>query len=445
MGYTSKSGKRPDEYASKASHGYIIKDLKIKEFLNNCHIPSDSGKIDFKKHGLINLEDISENPIKTVIAIDGGFTEVPVKKEFPSAKFTFFQFGALIFSVSDLENLSSKVFIDPEDIARLKEIQRFKITLPTKNIIFKDETDLINSVRRAIYDEIVTISENRFDFISTLKWFVFQEYCNPLSQWTLSNCPSCTESGIDLLKSNMKSDYTFECPYCNEKIYLTDVFRLHEAIDNELGAAGILSYFTTLFEQLIIAHLIRIILKTKPALLNEILFIKDGPLAFFGQTANMHKPMRNLVNYLFKEHNLYLAGLEKSGAFVEHADAISDKLSSNQILLLDNDYIYKYIVPGQADPTKPYGRTTYYGNKLIFKSHENRIYVVTIPTIECIPSPQKADLKNLDVTLTNIKKLKCDMYDSSLLPISLVNKLVSLADHPSSIILEKFAKKSIGI
>jgi hypothetical protein len=69
---------------------------------------------------------------------------------------------------------------------------------------------------------------------------------------------------------------------------------------------------------MILVHLIPTVLRTKPALLEEILFIKDGPLAFFGQTANMHQPMRSLVMFLFERPDLYLAGLEKSGAFVEH-------------------------------------------------------------------------------------------------------------------------------
>jgi hypothetical protein len=58
--------------------------------------------------------------------------------------------------------------------------------------------------------------------------------------------------------------------------------------------------------------------------------------------------------------------------------------------------------------------------------------------------PQKSDFKNIDAILNNIEKLKCDMYDNSLFPVALANKLVSLADHPSSVILEKFAKQSIN-
>ena len=242
----------------------------------------------------------------------------------------------------------------------------------------------------------------------------------------------------------MSAEHTFRCPFCKERIYLTDVFRLHEAVDNELGGEGILGYVMTLLEQILLVHLIRIILKTKPALLDEILFIKDGPLAFFGQTANMHKPMRALVNYLFDKQNLYLAGLEKSGPFVDHAGEISKTLTDGTVLVIDNDYIYKYILPGKADPSNPYGRTTYYGNKVIFKATDTRVYVITLPTREIMTNPEKADFPNIDVILTNIERLKCDMYESSLIPVALANKLVSLSNHPSSTILKKFAKGTMG-
>ena len=107
--------------------------------------------------------------------------------------------------------------------------------------------------------------------------------------------------------------------------------------------------------------------------------------------------------------------------------------------MLDNDYIYKYITPGHTDPSKPYGSTTYYGNKLIFKSRDKRVYVVTLPTSHVLTHPTPADFPNLHATLANIEKLRCDMYDDALFPVALVNKLVSLADHPSAHILKKFA------
>ena len=58
--------------------------------------------------------------------------------------------------------------------------------------------------------------------------------------------------------------------------------------------------------------------------------------------------------------------------------------------------------------------------------------------------PTENDFKNLDCILFNVEKLKCDMYENALFPVALVNKLVSLSDHPSSEILQKFAKTSMN-
>lgn len=441
MSYISKQGRRPMEFASKSSHSHIVKDIEVVEFLNSCNVPKSISEVDFNKHVVIDHGNV-KNPIKSIIAIDGGYTEVSVRKEFPSAKLAFFQFGALIFSVSDLEDISNKPFIEPEDISKLKEIQRFKLVIPTKNMSTQNHVNLTDSVRKTIYDFFnKNVDGDRF--IETLAWFLYEEYSSKHESWNLARCPVCEKSNIELNKKAMSVNYTFKCSKCGGEIYLTDVFRLHEAIDNELGAGGILGYLTNLLEQMILIHLIRLILKTKPALLSEILFLKDGPLAFFGQTANMHSPMRQLVKYLFQNYNLFLAGLEKSGSFVEHADEVSGKLKTDSILIIDNEYIYKYIIPGKADPNNVYGQTTYFGNKVIFKTLEDKIYVVTVPTSDILPTPKKNDLRNLDEILTNIKMLKCDMYDSALVPIALVNSLVSLANHPSSVILEKFAKKSM--
>lgn len=192
-------------------------------------------------------------------------------------------------------------------------------------------------------------------------------------------------------------------------------------------------------------HAIRLILQTKPALLRRLFFVKDGPLAFFGQTARMYEPMRALIRYLQDEFALYLAGLEKSGAFVEHAHEIRGKLPPGTALLLDNDYIYRYIIPGTADPNSPYGRTTYYGTKVIFRTPSGGVHVVTIPTREPLTHPTVDDLPQLAVVLTNIDKLRCDMYDDALLPVALVNKLVSLSTHPSARILKQFATGTLKV
>ncbi|MBZ0284287.1 MAG: DNA double-strand break repair nuclease NurA [Anaerolineae bacterium] len=438
MPYTSRYGRRPNEYASKSSHGYIIKDPDVQAFLSSCDMPRQASDVQISKDRCVPFSHPDNNPIKVIIAVDGGYNEVAVRTEFPSATICFFQLGAIIFSVEDLETMDEQPFIDPADMARLNNIQRFKLTLPVRNITLSKETTLTASVRHAMFD-FFCAKHDGSSLIETLKWFIFSEYDQPISEWMLSSCPLCEQSNVPLNRDKMSPNYNFKCDSCGGDILLTDVFRLHEAIDNELGAGGILGYVTTTVEQMILVYLIHLILKTKPSLLGQTLFVKDGPLAFFGQTANMHKPMRRLVNFLFDRHKLYMAGLEKSGAFVEHADEIRELLDNGSMLLIDNDYLYKYILPGKADPSNPYGRTTYYGNKLIFKTSSGDMYVASLPTSTVLSHPNASDFPNLQVVLSNLEKLRCDMYDNSLVPIALANKLVSLANHPSSRILQKFA------
>jgi hypothetical protein len=140
-----------------------------------------------------------------------------------------------------------------------------------------------------------------------------------------------------------------------------------------------------------------------------------------------------------------LAGIEKSGPFVEHSQEIKDKLMPGQVYLLSNKHIYKYIKPGDPNNPDAYGRSSYYSSKVIFKSRDERIYVVTLPTKsgDIVLNPKKSDFKNIDTLMRYIENLKSDMYENSLLPIALANKLVSLSDHPSSVLLEKFAKHNI--
>ncbi|CAM7751479.1 hypothetical protein LENIMA164B_06720 [Lelliottia nimipressuralis] len=160
------------------------------------------------------------------------------------------------------------------------------------------------------------------------------------------------------------------------------------------------------------------------------------------------------MQFFIEEYGLKIAGVEKSGAFVEHAAEISKgdnpPLKPGNILLLSNDYIYKHILPGPNDQNllgklPVYAHTSYYSGKIIFRNESGNVYVITLPIddFEKIRIPKEDYYKNLHSILNVLTRLKCDMYDNSLIPIALVNKLVSIANHPSSRFLEKFANSHI--
>ena len=104
MAYSSRTGKRPDELASKSSHSFIIND-----------------EVELDKSLVIKVQYPDENPIEHIIAMDGGYATIPVKKTFPSSLITFFQFGEIFLNTEDLNNISEMPFISRESMSTLKE------------------------------------------------------------------------------------------------------------------------------------------------------------------------------------------------------------------------------------------------------------------------------------------------------------------------------------
>ncbi len=96
--------------------------------------------------------------------------------------------------------------------------------------------------------------------------------------------------------------------------------------------------------------------------------------------------MLELMSYLAEKDSgkplLCLVGLEKSGAFVEHAALIEPKLKPGHHMLFTNDYVYRFVIPGDRNDPQPYGFNTYYGSKLVYKIQRRDVFVATIPRID---------------------------------------------------------------
>lgn len=449
MAYGSK-GRKPIERASKIAHIEIIKNPEVQAYVEQCILPSVPDPASFQEK-VTNLSDVDLTEVSVVIAIDGGYTETFVREEFPSASIAFFTFGPLLFNLADLRALDSQRFIAPEDLQKLKQIERYTLVLPTKGIRHKGEPSLAATIRRAVYDFFEQKrGPDQEQLLVSLRWFLFRRWMkqpDESMQVELEHCP--TSCGYGPIGFSFTDPSLKICPRCKQPVYLTDSFRFHERIDEEFGASGIAAYVMTMLEQLVLVNLIHNILAMKPVLMRNILFIKDGPLAFFGLVAPLYRPMRELVEHLLSQPfgstgpTLRLAGLEKSGAFVEHAAAIQDHLRLGSFFIVGDRYIRKHIVPGNDEETV-YGQNTYYGQKVFFRAEGGEMHVVTIPAKKYIAEPKPSDIPHLVEVLTLIGELHCSMYDNALIPVALANKLVSLSDFPSQRILTAFARQIRG-
>jgi len=440
MGYSKVSGRRPYERASRITHSEIVRDPGVITFLEGCTLPA------LPAPSVLQSQLVAFPPgsgsVRAVIAVDGGLTEGSVRDEYPSATFAFMTFGPLLLNLDDLRSVDRLAFIGPEDMARLKNIQRYMLVLPTRTVLPKGAKNFSEGVRRTVHNFLVAGDGH---LMAALRWLAFHGWEQPAAR-VARDIPRCPAGcGHAALTFTYQDAIERSCPGCGRAVLLSDVLRLYERIDDDAGAGGILGYLLTALEQLVIVHLIQAIIAMKPATLREVLFIRDGPLAFFGVTAPLHAPMRELMAFLGRQNGgplIHLVGLEKSGPFVEHAMMIDDKIGRGQLLMLGDDYIYRHIQPG--DPTThSFGRNTYYGAKCIAKTLSGDVYVATVPTRVHMPKPVFTDTFNLGEVLRVIGELRCSMYDNALLPVVLANRLVSLADVPSSQVLAKFAAGTV--
>ena len=454
MAYVSR-GRRPIERASKLGQAEIINDPDVQAFLAACELPSAPGAHDISPY-IHPAPTAPSSPIRIVIAIDGGFTEAFIKEDFPSVSLTFFCFGPLLLKIDDLRQLDRQRFLAPEDMQKLKQIERYKFVLPTRGVRKKGESSLVTSVRHAVYDFFAADrGGEKSPFLETTRWFLFRRWKaspDPTQTAVVTHCPypPCTASDLGF---TFAGPTAYACPSCGRTVYLTDVFRLQERVDEEQGAGGIQPQLMLLLEQIVLIHTIRKIWEIKRGLLAEVLFVKDGPLAFFDVVAPLHKPMQELFAFLLDQPALsgagrqafiHAVGVEKSGSWVDHAAAIESRLPERHILIPDNAYIYRYIIPGDPSSPNVYGHNTYYGQKLIYRSQNREMYVLTIPTRTFSAAPTISDFANLPVILQHVAELRCHMYDNALLPVALANKLVSLSEYPSQRLLTHFASAAIS-
>lgn len=446
MSYNSHGG-RPFEGASRSSHHHIINDTNVQALLTASWVP-EAQKVSATDWFLVKPDLGAIGSIEHVITVDGSFAEAVVKPVYPSSMVGFMQFGALSFRRSDLERVSASPHPSPEDMQRLRSLERLKLAYPIRGVRLTGCESLTDSIRLVLQRFFCSATIEGIPLADTLSWLLFELYRPPdqrPASWHLATDPtSPTSEGVNLTHSAMRPDYSFVSRSDPERpVYLIDALRLHEKIDEETGAGGIAGHLMSAIEQLLLLHVIRLIHRQQPAALARCVFLRDGPLAFFGQTANLHAPYRAAIEWLRTSAQINLVGLEKSGAFVDHARLIADRIPSGSALILRDDYIYRYIIPKEISTADVYGRNTYYGRKVIYRASGSGTHVATIPTSEAIAAPEIRDLHGFDIVLACVDELRCDMFDSALFPIALANKLVSLSAHPSQRILQRFATEAV--
>jgi hypothetical protein len=149
-----------------------------------------------------------------------------------------------------------------------------------------------------------------------------------------------------------------------------------------------------------------------------------------------------------------MVGIEKSGAFVDHANAIADFMAPGSIMTLDNTYIAEKIRLRASDDV--YGVDEFYGRRLFYKTSTDQMIVFTIPRVPAgqpyepagpdrtNPSEDLSSYPGLRAIVEALDRLQTRLYPNAVIPVALAHSEASLPLGTGRSVLTLLAQQHLG-
>lgn len=421
----------PGERASKLGHLDVIKSDLVNELVAKFENPESE---DYQTDAVWEEIDKAEKPLRLIFAVDG--SKQTVRSDFPPYKEVSFVKTALLrLDQHAIEKLDPKA---PHPMAMrdiMTDAAMYHATvLPLKGVRITGKSNY-DAVRQIVYDSMRDQSLSGEPY-NTLKWLAYEAWSNHKKPSPSFDCPHCGKE-VEGLPNNADEG---ECKHCRGHLFLTDMIGFHLEMDEDSAAESITTAYMLVHETLLLFTGIRYFLeKQKVSVLNNALFLKDGPLTLRSQYSKLVIPIRNFFEFAKKESiPVNVVGQEKTGAFVDHLSMISRHAPLNSIFIPNNEYIRKEI-QHRPDRSEPYGSRTNYGNKLFVKYDEYHYLVLSIPTGAYKNSSGLYDFIGANRILSTLPSILSHRHECALVPIELANGVASLSSYPSAAVLKLFA------
>jgi hypothetical protein len=181
----------------------------------------------------------------------------------------------------------------------------------------------------------------------------------------------------------------------------------------------------------------------------------DGPLAIFGHPAWLSAAIKqelmrlNAVARKESGHDLILVGVEKTGEFVEHFNQVDQTEAVGEQFypprsyhLLTDSYIKRRVK--FSDSKKRYGKDTYFGRKMFYKSATGARIVATVPFLtpeqDTLDSDDPALYPTLPAICALLDKLVCTRFPNALAPLVSANAHAAIPLHLGAKVLQQLAR-----
>jgi len=446
-----------NEFAHYKPLKRVSESAQVQALLKRARPRTDSAEsVPLSTVALSNLKPSGWIP-DFVLAVDGSMTEVPVKNGYPSAVVGYVTVASILLDIAKMMQIDANRPVDPKLFRTIENAESIDGALPGCNVVIDDELSAVHSFRRALFElfQRTRISEASESILDTYEALLKHK---PISRHP-QKCPYDDCLRPDQWYQPGHAEYICNC-LNSRPLFSTDALRIHEFMKPEGSNQSMLTETMTVLERIWIIHFLRM-LEQEGLLpvLKRLAIVLDGPLAVFGAPAWLSSAIENellRINNAAKQaiaddkFNLLLIGIEKSGTFVEHLTELDkgpsgelDALPRQTSMLLTDDYIKQRIVFSSSD--RQYGRNTYFGRKIFYKTASGALIVVNTPFL----SEDHKNLKRAEVSrfprladiMSLLDKLVSSRYRNSVMPLISAHAEAAIPMNLGKRVLERLARQ----
>jgi hypothetical protein len=443
------------EHASSLGHVPTVTHPMIAEALRRYTSPADRTRdVDAITACLLDPTALGQtvSTPRWTMATDSSPFEHVINPDFPSTRLVFAQMSAVLV---DLEQLRARVgpFVDPAAIRDAQHAAVIAGVLPSSNLVRSDGTPPRRAFREAV-DELLQTRhvEGRplFEVLAEVQTYIQQANGKP--QASVPTCLACPHRLVDGTDGLLRFDTDgMDCPACGEKILFSDLLRAHETFrehgENREACGRVMS----VAERLITLGFLDHVHARMRGSVGDIALVTDGPLALFGEVAKLKtgflRRMQTIADELrtAKLRLPVVVGIEKSGAFVEHARAIRQHIPPGMLMSPDREYIQRYITFRGST----HGSETYYGRHFFYRSRDRRVYVITVPPLgrqDALPHEAFSvdDYPTLASTCALIEQIGTRLYDNATIPLVLAHRFAAFPAETAGEVLRLHVEQHLG-
>jgi hypothetical protein len=456
------------EFANKTSQSEFLRNPDIEAFLSQCNYltpPSD-------EEAQAMADRFSEPPATDtklhtfVVAVDGSNYESSIDDKLPSTKVGYIKIGAILIDLEEYGSLREGKYIDPFKVAKLQDNNSaLTFSVPSANIRWGGKKNVRDSFR-AFVDQQFTGKLTRFkenDPLTSLRSTLFhlaslrpgELHTGDPNKLKIYKCPDCGNGPVEV--HDIPEQQT--CQFCGAEVYPTDSLRIWEEVSDYQSNQIAISRLMLVLEHIIPIHYMRHFYLNAPLLLSDIAFFVDGPLAFFGSPAWLHRSVMIFLQEVnkklakFNQSPLTIIGLQKTGQVVDHVNLITKFVPNNRLLAIDDEYRYKYVLSGRDPTERGFGFETYYGQDFIYKTPSGRTFVFAIPYPYASKEVAGIDFVKEKIKFTNypqlqkairlINHLESDLFENAVVPIALAHRYTAISFQPGGRVLDLLTRNAL--